>query len=199
MNLRMKATFQRCGCATVSGRDVVRRDRSLRKIGENTFVSKIYFGQREGSRKSDAPAMLNLPKLAWRPSETYFTACLANVRRPSLDAGDQRRIFPSRQYQQLRGDIDGFPPGLSAACSAEASLIPSPTCQRARAFRLCAARGDDALFFRSAARSRRKRRCLPRDFAAFIARFNRSSPHGCAVADTVTAVLSAYTKHLLSP
>lgn len=130
MKLRMKVTFQRRGCSTislstlsvpmvVSGKSVIR------------LVSNICLGRRgRKDRKSDAPAMLNMfPKLALVAMNTYLRV-LAKVFLPSFTPhASTSRSFSSRTMSADSLATSTAPSTerpTSAAWRAEASLIPSP-------------------------------------------------------------------------
>ena len=107
MKLRMKPTFQRRGCSTislstlsvpmvVSGKSVIR------------LVSKICPGRRgRKDRKRDAPAMLNMfPKFALVAMNTYFRV-LAKVFLPSFTpfASTPRVLFKQDNISSFFGNI----------------------------------------------------------------------------------------------
>ena len=113
------------------------------------LVSRICFGNNgRNGRNSDAPAMLNmLPKLALVAMKTYFSV-FANVVRPSRTPCTRTpRSFSSRTMSAASlatSTALSTEMPTSAACSAEASLMPSAHVADDVAGLL--EREDDALF-----------------------------------------------------
>ena len=130
MKRLMKAMSQRWGCSIQSASTrspaIVISGRSVSRL-----VSRICFGSsgRNGSSK-EAPAIeIMLPKLALVAMNTYLSV-LAKVRRPSrMPALSTARSFSSSTISAASLATSTAPCTdrlTSAACSAGASLMPSP-------------------------------------------------------------------------
>ena len=130
MNERMRAMFQRCGRASICS-STLSPDRVIAGRSVSMLVSRICLGSsgRNGS-SSEAPAMLNmLPKFALVAMSTYFKV-LAKVSRPSrMPSTRMSRLFSSSTMSATSlatSTASSTDRPTSAACSADASLMPSP-------------------------------------------------------------------------